>query len=274
MTKLQDQLVQWMLDRQNRYAYSQGPTRLDPEAKKMTDCSALVRYAYLQVAGIEVGTWTGNQQDRGRIVVGLDVQSAAEAERLLQKGDLVFFDWDGINVGYFDHVEMYIGNGQTIGHGGPGNGPTIKSLAQQWEWAHSVVARRYLPADLTAPEPTAAPVSAQTPAPAPAKPRVSFPTFPWSLDSGHYLGDINGPDQSHGGYFANEKPLVRAVQQALIIGGYVPGITDPSSGWADGIWEQPTTDALAAWQRDHMPHTTYWGQCWADDYAKLQQLYG
>ena len=265
MTKLQDQLVQWMLDRQGRYAYSQGPTRLDPEAKKVTDCSALVRYAYQQVAGIEVGTWTGNQQDRGRIVVGLDVQTAAEAERLLQKGDLVFFDWDGINVGYFDHVEMYIGGGKTIGHGGPGNGPVIKSLSQQWDWAHSIVARRYLPADSTEPKP---------PAPVPTRPRVSFPTFPWSLQSGHYLGDITGPDQSHGGYFANEKPLVRAVQQALIVGGYVPGITDPNNGWADGIWEQPTTNAMAAWQRDHMPHTTYWGQCWADDYAKLQQLYG
>ena len=122
------------------------------------------------------------------------------------------------------------------------------------------------------------PAGAPAPAPVPATaagPRVSFPPFPWSLESGHYLGDITGPDRSHGGYYDNEKPLVRAVQQALIVGGYVPGITDPSSGWADGIWEQPTTDALAAWQRDHMSHTTsYWGQCWADDYAKLQQLYG
>lgn len=269
MTAVQDALVQWMLDRQGRYAYSQGPTRLDPEAQMMTDCSALCRYAYLQVAGIEVGTWTGNQQDRGRIVVGLDVQTAAEAEQRLQRGDLVFFDWDGINVGYFDHVEMYIGNGQTIGHGGPGNGPVVKSLAQQWEWAHSVVARRYLPADMT--EPVAA---APDPAPAPARPRINFPPFPWSLDSGHYLGDINGPANSHGGYYDSERPLVRAVQQALIVGGYVPGITDPSNGWADGIWEQPTTDAMAAFQRDHMPGTQFYGQCWADDYAKLRELAG
>ena len=58
------------------------------------------------------------------------------------------------------------------------------------------------------------------------------------------------------------------------VGGYVPGVTNPNDGWADGLWEQPTTDALTAWQRDHMPHTTYWGQCWADDYAKLVEMYG
>lgn len=114
----------------------------------------------------------------------------------------------------------------------------------------------------------------QAPTPEQARPRINFPAFPWGLNSGHYLGDINGPAESHGGYYESERPLVRAVQQALIIGGYVPGISDPADGWADGIWEQPTTDALIRFQRDHMPHTQFYGQCWADDYAKLRELAG
>lgn len=270
MTATQDALVQWMLDRQGKYKYSQGPGRLEPDKNGYTDCSALCRYAYMQVAGVDPGTWTGNQQDRGTVVVGANVQTAAEAERLLQKGDLVFFDWDGVATNYFDHVEMYIGNGQTIGHGGPGNGPVIKSLAEQWGWAHTIVARRYIDGEAQA----VASAAAVTPAPAPAAPpqRVYFPDFPWGLWSGHYLGDINGPAESHGGYYESEKPLVRAVQQALIKLGYVPGVTDINNGWADGVWENPTTVAMTAFQKDHMPGTTFYGQCWADDYAALRRL--
>lgn len=108
-----------------------------------------------------------------------------------------------------------------------------------------------------------------TPPPAtrPQPPSSGAPA--WPLREDHWFGDINGPDQSHGGFYENERQWVRMIQQALIRKGYVPGITDPNHGWADGKFEQPTIKAVAQWQRDHMRGTTYFGQVWSDDWAKL-----
>ncbi|HEX4502180.1 MAG TPA: peptidoglycan-binding domain-containing protein [Scandinavium sp.] len=94
--------------------------------------------------------------------------------------------------------------------------------------------------------------------------------WPSYMGPNDYFGDINGPNESHGGYYANEQPDVKAIQQRLIELGYVPGVSNPSSSWADGKWEQPTTDACAAWQREeYSATTTLYGQCWSDDWAHL-----
>jgi hypothetical protein len=69
----------------------------------------------------------------------------------------------------------------------------------------------------------------------------------------------------HGGYNAWERPHVLLIQQALQRKGYAPS----APGWADGLYDQPTVDAVTRWQRDHMPGTTFWGQVWWDDWAKL-----
>ena len=55
------------------------------------------------------------------------------------------------------------------------------------------------------------------------------------------------------------------IQQRLQALGYAPSDAD----WADGIFEQPTVDAVAVWQRDHMPNTEFFGQVWEDDWAAL-----
>ncbi|GGU45834.1 peptidoglycan recognition protein family protein [Lentzea flava] len=91
----------------------------------------------------------------------------------------------------------------------------------------------------------------------------SVPAFP--LPRSEYFGHKDGPEQSHGGYYEHERPWVKLIQQALQRKGYAPGY--PS--WADGLYEQETVDSVAAWQRDHMPHTQYWGQVWWDDWAEL-----
>lgn len=88
---------------------------------------------------------------------------------------------------------------------------------------------------------------------------------PFPLQRGHYFGLISGPAQSHGGYYPNERPYVKLIQQALQRKGYAPNWPT----WADGLYEQPTYDAVAAWQHDHMPGTRYYGQVWADDWAAL-----
>lgn len=95
---------------------------------------------------------------------------------------------------------------------------------------------------------------------------------PWPSYMGEndYFGLANGPEESHGGWYTNERADVKAIQQQLIRGGYVPGITDPNNPWADGIFEQPTKDAVANWQRANYPElTTRYGEVWSDDWARL-----
>jgi len=133
-------LVDWMVSKTGVYAYSQGPTRLTPDKNGYTDCSALVHYAYAQVLGIEIGTYTGNQWNQGTLVVQ---GSKTIDENLLHPGDLIFLDWSGGRA-TVDHVEMYKGNSETIGHGGPGNGPTVKSLPAVINRAVKYVVRRHV----------------------------------------------------------------------------------------------------------------------------------
>jgi hypothetical protein len=103
---------------------------------------------------------------------------------------------------------------------------------------------------------------APTPQPAPA-PSPSVPTFP--LPRNEYFGLVTGPAASHGGYYAHERPWVKMIQEALQRKGFAPN----TPGWADGVYEQPTANAVAAWQRAHMPGTTRFGEVWWDDWAEL-----
>lgn len=105
--------------------------------------------------------------------------------------------------------------------------------------------------------------------------------WPGVIPAGEYFGNINGPKASHGGFYANEQPFVKMIQQRLIYAGFVPGHSDINDGWADGIFDiqgngqlgGPTTDAVTRFQHAHMANVTqYWGQVWSDDWATLFSL--
>lgn len=109
------------------------------------------------------------------------------------------------------------------------------------------------------------------PAPTPASSRPS--RLAWPFPPGHYVGDIRGPVTSHGGYYANERPFIRNVQQWFIFRGVVPGVPSSSwstSGWADGRFERPySTDAAREWHRKFYTGQPYPEQIWRDDYERL-----
>ena len=104
--------------------------------------------------------------------------------------------------------------------------------------------------------------SGSNPTPTPTPPS-NVPAWPLSRD--HYFGLITGPNESHGGYYENERQWIKLIQQALQRKGFAPNYP----GWADGVYEQPTKDAVAAWQRSAMPGTTRFGEVWWDDWAEL-----
>lgn len=89
-----------------------------------SDCSSLFWKIYERL-GIYIGIWTGEQVLHGRQIwknpsPGAYKALPHSAVNLMQPGDLIFY-----GPGDAVHVEMYMGDGQQIGHGS-GKGPTIK----------------------------------------------------------------------------------------------------------------------------------------------------
>lgn len=105
-----------------------------------------------------------------------------------------------------------------------------------------------------------------TPAPAPATGATLRRAWPSYIPKSEYFGLITGPNASHGGYYVAEREDVRAIQQRFQALGRAP----QAASWADGLFEQPTYDVVAKWQRDlYRPLTTRFGEVWSDDWVRL-----
>lgn len=127
-----------------RFAYSQAGGRLDPLHTGYGDCSSTIWRAYQDALGVNVGTWTGQMAQKGTRVAISGQDSADNAIKKAEVGDLILFAWSGYNPSY-DHVEMYTGDGvHCLGHGGPGNGPIQKDLRTQMNGAYMWEVRRYV----------------------------------------------------------------------------------------------------------------------------------
>lgn len=127
-SELQNKIVQWCVDRIDKFKYSQGPQRLNPEASGYTDCSALIWRAYKDVAGIEIGTYTGTQKNNGvEVCRGSGTMSDTDMQKL-QPADLIVMQWSGGG----EHVELSMGGDRHIGHGGPDDGPDIQGPIQTY----------------------------------------------------------------------------------------------------------------------------------------------
>ena len=89
---------------------------------------------------------------------------------------------------------------------------------------------------------------------------------PWPLSPGNFFGLITGPDQSHGGFFANERPPIKQIQQRLQALGFAP----KTPSWADGTFGPQTKDAVAKWQHAKWARqTSRFGEIWSDDWRRL-----
>lgn len=125
-------LKKFMVDRIGTLKYSQAMNLRYPISSGYCDCSSLTRSAYEAVLGINPGSYTDAQvssKETRLIEKGGGGNSPDESK--MKVGDLVISARYGTSSNRIaSHVEMYIGNGEIIGHGGiPYMGPTIKNLA-------------------------------------------------------------------------------------------------------------------------------------------------
>jgi hypothetical protein len=114
------------------------------------------------------------------------------------------------------------------------------------------------------------PGAAPTPVIPPPPPLPAWPAD--RMAGGGFFGLMTDPNpDSHGGFYAWERPYVNAAKQRLVAKGFVPGITDWRHPWAnDGVYDKRLFDAVARWQGIVAPtSTTYWGGLWADDWKRL-----
>jgi hypothetical protein len=90
---------------------------------------------------------------------------------------------------------------------------------------------------------------------------------PWPLPPGNYFGLITGPAVSRGGFVPADRAFIKQIQEALIKKGFVPGISDPASTWADGTYTEPTQQAVLRFQQ--AAGTPQTGSIGPGDWARL-----
>jgi hypothetical protein len=100
------------------------------------------------------------------------------------------------------------------------------------------------------------------------------PVVPWVLPAGHWLGNVAGPGNQHGGVPYDSPDvvaMVRCAQQHLVWRWAVPGIGNnwQALGWDDGKWEGATDDAMVTWHRKEYPGQPRPAECWRDDWNLL-----
>lgn len=124
-------LVAAVVSREGKNQYTTSSKR-DQVASGWSDCSSLVRWAHEEALGIYIGDNTEGQINSSRLTtVDVAISAGVPDEAALLPGDLLFFrgrDTGRKNSQYVGHVEMYVGNGQLMGHGS-GVGPVRKNMA-------------------------------------------------------------------------------------------------------------------------------------------------
>lgn len=196
--------------------------RMNPEQSGATDCSGFARWLYLTGAGIDIGTWTGDESKAGREIARGQYPSQIPWDSI-QPGDLILmtakypgnYDFNA----YLCHIEIYCGGGTMIGHPG-GYGPQEKR-AQAWMEAYGCttwMVRRVLDGDNG---------HVPTPAPSSGIPDLRYRVCPVG---GSWLPEmVNHYDPSGSGddYAGNGNPIGYL---ALQMSGWYQ-VCSENSGW-------------------------------------------
>lgn len=143
MTEMEKALVGTMLSIEKKDQYSQDANKRGMVGRGYGDCSSTTQWVYKTALGVDPGGFTGAQIG-SPLFKDVDSGGNIPNEANLRPGDLLFYRSGSPGGGHqptgVSHVEMYIGNGQIMGHGS-GTGPykgSIDSRAGRY-----MKARRY-----------------------------------------------------------------------------------------------------------------------------------
>lgn len=176
-------MIQWMQANLSTLVYSESDSRrLSNVLTDPTDCSGLARRMYSVFAGIQIGTYTGNEDDHGWEITA--TKAIAERGENMLPGDLIFYRWENRSLGGdpWDHVNIFAGGDLVYNHGGPGKGPVRQSLRANVNDAVAIMVRRII-APVTPPI-IVKPVPKPTPTPAPQEDLMLIVRFPDDTSNG------------------------------------------------------------------------------------------
>ncbi len=115
-------------------------------------------------------------------------------------------------------------------------------------------------------------VNEGAPPPPPPPPPRTPAVFQWPFGR-EYVGDIAGPNESHGGYYAWERDEIKIIQQWLVFLGCVPGVASaswPWTRWCDGLFQRPwSTDATVRFHQRYYPGQPYTDRIYIDDWLTM-----
>ena len=249
---LRELAVSYMRQRAGKNSYTQGAKRVyffgypdnvpgDTTQKGYSDCSSAVRAAIMAATDMDIGSNTSAQvNNRGKGAVVDQTDGYYPDEGRLQPGDCLYFKGNTGHPMDVGHVEMYVGNGQCIGHGS-GTGPKPKNMRDYCS-SRASASRRY------------------------------FMAIRWITDGTE--GEVNLENSTLGDRLLKYRsPLmtgsdVRDLQTLLVVLGYSVG----SSG-VDGEYGQMTAAAVREFQED-VPGLTADGEYGPLTHAALMRALG
>lgn len=138
-TEDQKRLVEFAMSKKMAYNYVLGGGRPNPDATGSTDCSGFTSYCYRKVLNIDIG-YDSRAQRAGGTMVASGGRGVEPDYSKLQPGDIMANYWTSGT----SHVELYVGDGKLLTHGGPGRGPQLVTFKSQVGSFSSWVFKRYV----------------------------------------------------------------------------------------------------------------------------------
>lgn len=148
--------------RLGRYLYGNGKSRqtlAQLDSSGIADCSD-VSWATYDAQGIDIGGMSYQQAEAGTQIAawtgtrGAGIAAFLSIVHLVKPADLIVMGLDKTRPHQISHVEVDKAGTTSIGHGGPGRGPTINSLISMLRYADRWEVRRIIHDTTTKPAPT------------------------------------------------------------------------------------------------------------------------
>lgn len=143
-TEDQQRLVSEALSWLGKLDYTNDSRRNNPAQTRYADCSSFLTFIYDKVFGMDIGKISYRQAEAGAHVMSGGSSISNIDISKLQPGDIIAYNWAGARWrSTYDHVAMYVGDGQRIDHGS-GRGPKLFPVDKVYQPMVKWTVRRHI----------------------------------------------------------------------------------------------------------------------------------